>query len=71
MAVLVIPLVLQSDEQANSEDALKRVLLDSVQVKLNRDTESRLVTQVRSVLEAPAHLLSYLLEYFCKFNRMT
>ena len=53
-------------EQANSEDALKRVLLDSVRVKLNRDTESQVVTQaVRSVLEeAPAHLLSYLLDYF-------
>ena len=52
--------------QADNEDALKRVLLDSVQVKLNRDTESRVVTQaVRTVLEAaPAHLLSYLLDYF-------
>ena len=52
--------------QADSEEALKKVLLDSVQVKLNRDTESRVVTQaVRTVLEdAPAHLLSYLLDYF-------
>ena len=42
------------------------MLLDSVQVKLNRDTESMVVTQaVRTVLEeAPAHLLSYLLDYF-------
>ena len=42
------------------------MLLDSVQVKLNRDMESRVVTQaVRTVLEAaPAHLLSYLLDYF-------
>ena len=31
--------------QADSEDALKQVLLDSVQVELNRDTESRVVTQ--------------------------
>ena len=42
------------------------MLLDSVQVKLNRDAESLVVTQaVRSVLEeAPAYLLSYLLDYF-------
>lgn len=52
--------------QANNEDDLKRVLLDSVQMKLNTDTESQVVTQaVHSVLEeAPVHLLSYLLDYF-------
>ena len=58
--------VAKSYGQAEDVDALKKVLLESVQVKLRRDVESQAVTEaVRTVLEAaPAHILSYLLDYF-------